>query len=339
MAMPSPTRGDAAVVVQSRQQQDAERLVERFARIGVADLTISYRLEQSSVVLPGVLIRFLTLAVLFRLNSPKKWRLVLRESLLPEPVCRWLGIQDLRDLIEQAPVDWIPPRLFADTLCWQVVECLTQCGMPRPIAVIRQIIRGLLLRDAKPCQGGLVLGGRFWRRFVARSQRPCSVEVAEECGQRVAFVLGQVDLSEAVERRWLEVPELSQEDRTKLEAVRVAEPCERLQALQEAFEEGHFDFVTNLLACSYSRCGRRAHHPLLLWKIWLAMLAVESPKPGTFLNTVDDSLQLRLFLEVMSHEQLPAATARFAADAQRARGRRCSASTSIAKTWRSIPNA
>ena len=37
----------------------------------------------------------------------------------------------------------------------------------------------------------------------------------------------------------------------------------------------------------------------------MAMLAVESPKPGTFLDGVDDSLQLRMFLEVMSHEQLP----------------------------------
>ena len=96
--------------------------------------------------------------------------------------------------------------------------------------------------------------------------------------------MGQVDLSETIERRWLDVPELSEEDRAKLEAARVAEPCERLQALQEAFDQGHFDFVTKLLACSYSRCGRRAHHPLLLWKIWMAMLAVESLKPGSFLG-------------------------------------------------------
>ena len=303
--MPSPTQGDAAEAIQNQQQLDAERLLERLEQINLADLTVNYRLEKSSVVLPAVLVRLLTLAVLFRLNSPKKWRLALGKGLLPEPVRSWLGIQDLTDLIEQATVDWIPQRLFADALCWQVVECLTQCAMPRPIAIIRQMVRDLLLRDVKPSQGGLVLGRRFWRRFVARSQRPCSVEVAEECRQRVEFVLGQVDLSEEIERRWLDVPELSEEDRAKLEAVRVAEPRERLQALQEAFDRGHFDFVTKLLACSYSRCGRRAHHPLLLWRIWMGMLAVESPKPGKFLENVDDSLELRLFLEVMSHEQLP----------------------------------
>ncbi len=294
-----------AEAVRNQQQRDAERLLERLEQVATADLTIHYRLEQSSVVLPGVLVRFVTLAVLFRLNSPKKWRLALNREVLPEPVRQWLGIQDLADLVEQASVDWIPPRLFVDTLSWRVTECLTQCAMPRPSAVIRQTIRDLLLRGAKPSLGGLVLDRRFWRAFVAKSQRRCSAEVAEECLQRVEFVLGQADLSEEVERRWLDIPKLNEQERTNLEAVQVAKPCERLQALQEAFDEGHFDFVTKLLACSYSRCGRRAHHPLLLWRIWMAMLAVESPKPGTFLDSVDDSLQLRLFLEVMSHEQLP----------------------------------
>jgi len=305
VTMPNRTRSDAAESIQKQQQLDADRLLERLEEICVADLTVNYRLERASVVLPAVLVRFLTLAVLFRLNSPKKWRLVLEQELLPEPARRWLGIDGLNDLIQRAAVDWIPLRLFADTLSWQVVECLTQCGMPRPIAIIRQALRDLLLHDARSSGDGLVLGARFWRRFIARSLRPCSVEVAEECRQRVQFVLGQFGLSEKIERRWLDVPELSEEDQGRLEAARVAEPCERLQALQEAFDQGHFDFVTKLLACSYSCCGRRAHHPLLLWKIWMAMFAVESPKPGTFLESVDDSLQLRLFLEVMSHEQLP----------------------------------
>ena len=44
----------------------------------------------------------------------------------------------------------------------------------------------------------------------------------------------------------------------------MAEPTERLHALQEAFAQGQFDFVAQLLACSYSRYGRRAHHPLLM---------------------------------------------------------------------------
>ena len=54
------------------------------------------------------------------------------------------------------------------------------------------------------------------------------------------------------------------QQRAKLEAVQVTEPTERLQALQEAFAQGQFDFVAQLLACSYSRYGRRAHHPLLM---------------------------------------------------------------------------
>ncbi|MHB8901865.1 MAG: hypothetical protein ACYC6Y_24175, partial [Thermoguttaceae bacterium] len=256
-------------------------------------------------MLPGLLVRFIALAVVFRLNSAKKWRLALEQRLLPEPVRRWLGIEELAELVEKGTVDWIPLRMFVDMLSWQVIECLTGCGVPQPVPVVRQAIRDLLLRGSKISQNGVVLDRRFWRTFAARSTRPCSIEVAEECRQRIDFVLGQVDLSEEVERRWLDVPELSGADRDKLEATRVAKPCERLEALQEAFAEGHFDFVANLLACSYSRCGRRAHHPLLLWKIWMAMLAVESPKPGTFLAGVDDSVQLRLFMQVMRHDQLP----------------------------------
>lgn len=300
--MPESTPAEA---VQKQQQKDATRLVERLEQVSVPDLTVSYTLEKSATVLPGLLARFVTVAVLFRLNSAKKWRLVLEQKLLPEAVRRWLGIGELADFVEKATVDWIPPRVFMDTLTWQVIECLTRCGVPQPVAVVRRTIGDLLLRGSKVSQNGLVLDRRFWRTFAARSTRPCSAEVAEECRQRIDFVLGQVDLSEELERRWLDVPELSEAERTKLEAVRVAPPCERLQALQEALDEGCFDFVTNLLACSYSRCGRRAHHPLLLWKIWMAMLAVESPKPGTFLRDVDDSVQLRLFLQVMHHEQLP----------------------------------
>ena len=305
MAETKTVCGKADDVVRKRQQEDAERLLERLQEIDTPDLRISYALHKSSVVLPGMLVRFLTLAVLFRLNSPKKWRLALEQDLLPKEVRSWLGISSLEDLHEQATVDWIPAKLFVDALSWQVIECLTQCGMPRPSGIVRQTIRSLLLKNAKPVQKGLVLDRRFWRTFVAKSQRTCSPDVAEECRDRIQFVLGQIDLSEEIERRWLDIPKLSDEERTKLEAVQVAEPCERLQALQEAFDAGHFDFVTKLLACSYSRCGRRAHHPLLLWRIWMAMLAVESGKPGTFLESVDDSLQLRLFLEVMSHEQLP----------------------------------
>ena len=96
-------------------------------------------------------------------------------------------------------------------------------------------------------------------------------------------------------------------ERAKLVAVQVADLSERLQALTQAFGESQFDFVMNLLACSYSRVGRRAHHPLLLFKVWLAMLSTGSMLPAGFLRAVDDSIQLRLFLGVMSQQQLPSA--------------------------------
>jgi hypothetical protein len=63
------------------------------SEIQVPDLTVNYSLEQSSATLPGVLLRFLTLAVLFRLNSAKKWHLALDEQLLPEPLRRWLMLK------------------------------------------------------------------------------------------------------------------------------------------------------------------------------------------------------------------------------------------------------
>jgi hypothetical protein len=187
----TPSDGPAQAV-QDKQQQDAKALFERLQQIEVTDLTVHYTLEHSAVTLPAVLIRLLTLAVLFRLNSANKWHAVFRQKLLPEPL-----------------------------------------------------------------------------------------------------------------QTWLEIPKLEPEQRAKLEAVQVAEPAERLQALQEAFAQGQFDFVAQLLACSYSRYGRRAHHPLLMIKVWLAMLAVGCLHAARFLRAVDDSLQLRQFLEVMSHEQLP----------------------------------
>ncbi len=57
---------------------------------------------------------------------------------------------------------------------WQVIECLTHCGMPQPVAVIRQTIRDLLFRDAEICGGGIVIRRRFWRRFAKQGCRPLS---------------------------------------------------------------------------------------------------------------------------------------------------------------------
>jgi len=107
--MESPSL-DPAQAVQRKQQLDAEQLFQRLEQMQVADLTVSYTLEQSSVIISGVLVRFLVLAVLFRLNSAKKWYAALDNQFLPEPLRRWLQIGGLADLGEGAPVDWIPVR-------------------------------------------------------------------------------------------------------------------------------------------------------------------------------------------------------------------------------------
>jgi hypothetical protein len=296
---------DPALAIQRQQQQNAEHLFQRLEQVQVQDLVVRYCLEQSSVTLPGMLVRFLSVAVLFRLDSMKKWHLVLHRQLLPEPLRKWLKIERLAEMADLATVDWIPPAILLDTLTWQVTDCLTHCALPQPAAVIRQTIAVLLLRDAQRCGQGITLDRHFWRRVAEKGQRPLAAAIQAECQQRIEFVLGQVDLSEVVLGRWLGLPELTDEERAKLEAARVARPNERLEALEAAFDEGLFDFVTKLLACSYSRQGRRAHHPLLLMKICLTMVAVGSTSPGEFLRAVDDSLQLRLFLEVMCHEKLP----------------------------------
>ena len=63
-----------AGAVQEQQQKDASRLMERLSQVSVPDLTVSYTLEKSAIILPGLLTRFIAVAVLFRLNSAKKWR-------------------------------------------------------------------------------------------------------------------------------------------------------------------------------------------------------------------------------------------------------------------------
>ena len=93
--MPNSSLRDPAEAVRQRQQQDAERLFERLEQVQVSDLTINSTLAGPSVILPGLLIRFVAASVLFRLNSAKKWRVVLHEQLLAESLRRWLDIEEL----------------------------------------------------------------------------------------------------------------------------------------------------------------------------------------------------------------------------------------------------
>jgi len=189
MAM-SNSSVDPGQAVRDKQQRDAERLLNRLQQIQVSDLTIHYRLEESSVTLPGVLIRLLVVAVLFRLNSAKIWHLVLRRGLLPEPLRQWLGIESLADLVDQATVDWVPAKLLLDTLSWHATECLIECGFPQPMAVTRQTIRDLLLRDAKRCGEGVTLNR------AARHVTPLLGWLIEE-SRRFCEATGRDGLSES----------------------------------------------------------------------------------------------------------------------------------------------
>ena len=198
--MSDTSQPDPAQAVQAQQQRDAEALFQRLAELVVKDLTVHYTLERSAVTLPAVLVRLVTLAVLFRLNSAKKWGAVLGQQILPEPLRKWLDIDDLAQLADRATVDWIPAGVLLDTLSWQVAQCLTECLLPQPMAVIRQTIGELLLRDAARSEGGLVLNRNFWRRVAEKGARSLSAELLAECRQRIEFVLGQVDLSKVTAR-------------------------------------------------------------------------------------------------------------------------------------------
>jgi hypothetical protein len=57
-----------------------------------------------------------------------------------------VSVPDLTVSYEKATVDWIPPQVFLDTLTWQVIKYLTRCGVPQPVAVVRQAVGDLLLR-------------------------------------------------------------------------------------------------------------------------------------------------------------------------------------------------
>ena len=104
--MSHTSQSGPAQAVQGQQQRDAETLFQRLRELEVTDLIVHYTLERSSVTLPAVLVRFVTLAVLFRLDSAKKWHAVLGPQILPEPLLKWLDIDNLAQLADRAKVAW-----------------------------------------------------------------------------------------------------------------------------------------------------------------------------------------------------------------------------------------
>ena len=205
-------------------------------------------------------------------------------------------------------MDWIERRVFVTSLSDEVGKLLIELAQPRTSATIRQTIRDLFLRKAEvDPKGGIRLCGQYWKCFLRQTTRPLSPRLHDEMVERVAVVLGEVDLTETAARRFKPMPELTPEQRKSLEAVKVDEPSERLTALEEAFASGLYDFIPNLFARTYSAHGRRPHHPLLYFKVCLAMMSSGELDPARFLKRVNDSIELRLFLNVFSSAALPSA--------------------------------
>lgn len=293
--------------VQNVQRHVAEDFVRRCSQVEVHDISFCYALDQEPVSIPAVLVKFFVLSVLFRLDNPKKWNAAFEHRWIPEPLIHWLGVPSLQVLGVQARIDWVPPKLFLEALGQQCGRVLIELAQPRPAVSIRQVIGRLFLRKAELSNGGLVCHHAYWKWFLRQADKPLSSRASQEVAQRIDGVLGQLDLAEVSPKHWQPVPELSDQDRRTLEAAVVDVAPERLQCLTEAFDRGLFDFIPNLFAASYSVHGRRAYHPMLLWKVLLAMLATGMMEPAGFLRRVNDSLQLRLFLGVMRAQQLPSA--------------------------------
>ena len=168
-------------------------------------------------------------------------------------------------------------------------------------------VRGVLFHKRCVRDGGLLLRPRYWRRFLRDRAKRLRRGLRDEVHQRILWVLGQFERAELAPRHWRPVPELDDTSRAILETARAEGPSERLVALAEGFDTGLFDFLGDLLATTYSVHGRRAYHPVFMWKVLLAMMASGETEPATFLHRVNDSLQLRLFLEAMSAAEFPSA--------------------------------
>jgi len=293
--------------VRETQRTEVANALERCSQIQIHDLPVTFSSRNATVTLPAVLVKFVTLSVLLRLDKPNKWQAALEEDWIPSPLFEWLGERTLGDLSEAIEVNPIPPNLFVQVLAERVGVVLIEMRQPHASAFIQQTIRRLLFHKGSVRDNGFVMGARYWKRFLRDREKSLRRRLREEVHERIAFAMGQLELTELAPRHWRPMPELSAENRAILDAAKRGEPHEKLEALKEAFEAGLFDFIADLLASTYSAHGRRGYHPVLMWKVVLAMMAMGEMEPGKFLDRVDDSDRLRLFLEVMSQEELPSA--------------------------------
>jgi len=281
-------------------------MVRRWTEVEVADLPVCYSLSHATPVIPSLMVRCTVLSVLFQLDSPRKWEAAFRGGYLPEECLDWLGVRSVEALAAGCHVDWVEQRLFVNRLSDEVGVLLIELAQPRTSASIRQTIRQLFLHKATvDKKGGVVLRGGFWQCFLRQTAKPLSLKLREELRHRIDFALGEFELAEAMPRRYLPLPELTEEEKGVLEAAVVDETPDRLKALGDAFDSGLFDFIPDLFATSYSLHGRRPYHPLLCFKVCLAMMVMGEMNPAEFYRRVNDSLHLRLFLQVFRADQLP----------------------------------
>jgi len=292
--------------IQKAQRKVADEMLRRCTEVEVVDLPVGYSLSHANATIPSLMVRWAVLSVLFQLDSARKWQATFNGRYLPDECLDWLGVRSLEALAACCRIDWMERGLFAKTLSEEVGRLLIELAQPRTSASIRQTIRQLFLRKATVDEkGGVVLHGKFWRCFLRQTEKPLSIKLKEELCHRIDFTLGQFDLAEAVPRRYRPLPELDEEQKRVLEAAVVDEPPERLKALEETFECGLFDFIPDLFATTYSLHGRRPYHPLLCFKVCLAMMVMGQTNPEEFYRRINDSLHLRLFLQVFRADELP----------------------------------
>lgn len=292
-------------IVEQARGLDADGTLQRCLKAEVEPIQITFSHRQDTVTLPASLIRFITLSVLFGLDQPRKWHTAWARNWLPSELWTWLGFHHLPQLAADTRLPWTPAHEFLQVLCERVGLLLIEIRQPRDAAWIRSTIRRLLFHKQGLQGQGLVMNRRYWKRFLRASSRPLAQGAGEEVHQRIQWALGRLELAELAPRHWRPIPELSPEDRERLEGAMVSPPPDRLEALQEASDAGLFDFLEDVLATTYSAYGRRAYHPVFMWKVVTAMVARQERDPATFLKNLDDSNHVRRFLGVMSQAELP----------------------------------
>ena len=305
LAFPDPHDPSLPHTVEQARRLDADDFLQRCIKAEVQDLQITFSHRQDSVTLPASLMRFTTLSVLFGLDQPRKWHAAWTRNWLPHELWTWLGVHNLPQLAADTRLPWIPTQQFLEVVCERVGLLLIEIRQPRAAAWIRDTIRRLLLHKHSLQGEGLVMNRRYWKRFLRDASKPLAQGLGDEVQQRIEWALGQLELAELAPRHWRPIPALSPEDRERLEGAMVSPPPDRLEALQEAFDAGLFDFLEDVLATTYSAYGRRAYHPVFMWKIVTAMVARGERDPATFLRNLDDSNHVRRFLGVMSQAELP----------------------------------